>query len=848
MTFYKEPPLPPGVYEVSLQEKVLSNTHSFFVYKEQGLLKTELLKINKELNHISFELSITDLLGFEVTVPVSVTILSQSYQVIEEICKTPDDGKIPISLDLSHIESSFLIIKSSIFDKEDTQVLSFTTPFTTKSLEDKIQVLQNDKNLSVKTYRKEHEFLFEFEENFKKAILCIHTPSAKKLKSYRLKDREKGQSFSLEHGKELTTFYFGKTKYYPGRFYQSKGIECLGVILPLEREIYIDFPHKIFPSTQFDVHIIAEKARNIFLIIIKEHDYIVSFSEKFFELFSLLKGLQNRENINTSKRFKCFSHSINQVKYLQVSGKTSIGLNAPKDHGNYRLFCIASDGEFFSEKSFSFTVASDYFIKADFPEMIASEDALECKLEGYAKKKKQLRVYSSGNGIMVDKEVKGYMSQYVPLSLPDTIEITLGNSKRDYHIHALEMATVTHNSVYLLGMKDTWNRGLTKVYTTSVCFAEYITQALLSDEYLTFETMTAKLYCLGTLYQIYAMQKNEEKLHLYAKQIKEVAHTFFSFLHPVDGKWGNYPTYPADKSITAEILHHLSPFLQIPLFDNLHQLAHNTLEAALHWKIRKNRLFGLSHMFEERVRSIEAASWALIHGIHEKKSLVYLKNHCIEEDIPYWSEKNFGGDEKVTAMVAQAYFKYQAAYTKDIINTYFQKRFENGVLSNSASTVAFFDLLLFMKEATGKVSYTDGSSDTKLSGQEIEHDFCVDKGYVWCVQEQPKNSYLLKDCKWVKFSIDFKGKHPLKPGDEFDLHIKFKKQKYPYMKILIASNVAILTKGAVKRGHYIWPIPERRVTLHCKALYKGMGTFYFLLEDRYKQTEMLVDKYPIIVV
>ena len=94
-------------------------------------------------------------------------------------------------------------------------------------------------------------------------------------------------------------------------------------------------------------------------------------------------------------------------------------------------------------------------------------------------------------------------------------------------------------------------------------------------------------------------------------------------------------------------------------------------------------------------------------------------------------------------------------------------------------------------------------------------------------------------------SIKRTGPKVLHPGDEFRLMCKTDKVRYPYIQLMVPPNMVVVGS---EFQHHTWPFPSRNLQVPCKAIHRGMGTFYVLLQDRYRPEGLHIGRYPVVVV
>ena len=183
----------------------------------------------------------------------------------------------------------------------------------------------------------------------------------------------------------------------------------------------------------------------------------------------------------------------------------------------------------------------------------------------------------------------------------------------------------------------------------------------------------------------------QDRIESLAKRLGEMVDVY------AGGRWPHWPDDPADKQITAEIAHHLSPFREMVQFPRLRHLAHNTIDAAIAWKIRDNRLLTIAADFgNSDFNCPGSVALALQYGFRTRKARRCLTKLTRKILTPH--RCNFlGGQEQCLALFCQAHLTIDPALAVAILNDYFRHRLVDGGLGNPAATVAFVDLLLAME-------------------------------------------------------------------------------------------------------------------------------------------------------
>jgi tetratricopeptide (TPR) repeat protein len=687
---------------------------------------------------------------------------------------------------------------------------------------------------------------------------------------------DKGEALSVTLPAMFNAVYVGTTRFYPGHVCQEAGMELCGILANPSLTCSLEVEKRVAPASTFAVTIRANRPAQVVLFSWAAREALYfSLASHALRQMSAARGKPAQAGAASSADDQDAelppavpektkeSQRQNDWQQVQVSGSArflhmyegwvenhvTLQLDARPDIGQQQLICVVSDGQFVAEEVASIAVEPPAYTELDVPAAILPGDYLKTKLTFAASQATRLQIRSWSAGVWYDKEVDG--KGYVPLTIagPDTIEVKLGDWEKRYELRPLTTQSLQHNMLHCLTAGMCWDCGPLTLYPDTVTLAEETVQALAHDTHPDSETLAACLYGAAKLY-LHAIRCHDAARTLFwEKEIGEIAPRFCSATATfTGGRLGYWVSEPEDTRISAEVLHHLSPFANIPRFATLHLLVKKMMQTALAAGERNNRLFFLSMEFREhKWRSPEAAAAALLYGFDAEKALRFLqKTARYEKQQVYWQGISLGGVEETTAIVGRALYAHKFPLWQQAM-AFLGGRFHGGTLSNPAATVAWLEWLWDMEALPGKLFSSAGAPLLLPQKTELTTSFSVVQGEIWGRHDRQIWEEVASDNIRGKLKIVWQGKPPLHVGDEFCLSLKLKGITYPSLRILVAANSVLLHADQVYQGDIIWPAPGRDIILHGKAIRAGMAHFYFILQDRYDHSRQVTGKHPVVV-
>lgn len=845
----REESFAPGLYEAVLEPAIgTANRHFFLVGSPDATLQLVIryLKWHSE-NTLEICLGIRDFLGFPVSGKVALRSLSpfsawHNFQQVES-----SDGIAHCTWQLAQCRDFLVITATSEDGREGTTIASPYNFLEQGKIEDVLTQYQREINHNLPVRLEQlagDKAVVRMDRQEEEVVIALQPIGDSPVAIHRFAGVPPGQAVSWSSTTGITGFYLGTGDGF------CRQIEMCGLLLGPCLEVSMAAENRVSPGEKFAVTVTANKrAKGILLSSPRTdfyHPLYAHFLRKMSEILSATKA-ETGFLESAGPDYSIFGEDDSALDlYLFTAHPTAeISVKAKNRRGKQQLVCIASDGKFFAEQSLEVEVYSPSYLEADFPPAVGMGDCVEERVRYYSEKPSAVRISSAVRGPLADRMVEGAGEITVNVNAPDTIEVRLGPLDKEYRIGALEMCPVVKSSIHYLAAQDYWLPKKVTVYANGAALAEDIAKSLFKDPHRDTETVSAQLYCAGRLYQLSV--KADRAGNVWEQEILRLEEVLSSLAADFpQARWGYFPGFAPDREITAEVAHHLSPFLEMPRFACVHELAQKTIQAALSWKISSNRLFPLSLMFKEPgLKTPEAAAGALQHDFNARKALKVLNRMDQDRNHPHWHGTSLGGDEETTALVARAYSEHK--YPLKPVLSYFKDRLQNGVLSNPAATAAFFDLLLSMERSAAKIIGDKGT--ISLEGKsEIKTSFGVTAGELWCREDHPSIENLPERFTPASLKISWQGPSVVRVGSEFRLQLSTTAVKYPHLQILVPPNIKVCRGKETFEGHTIWPHPGKAVQLDCKAIRSGMAHFYFLLEERYDQRRCFARRYPIVVV
>ena len=852
----KEKNFPGGLYQVELlSENHHSNRHFFMVSGTPMPLRAEIVTLLRPQPHLlDLVLSIKDFLGF----PVQQSLLLHAgcpelhWEYRDNL--TPDRGKLSLSWQFPRPPGLIVLYLSSRCGKQGTLIIPPEDILNPEEIHAVIYEGQKRhwQHLPVAIeFSSEHDLRLQFARRQAEVVVGLQPLGQGPCNVHRFHHIESGQILSVPIEKPLTAFYLGTGRHRLAGVYQSVGWEYCGLLVDLRLQVQLQVAEIVAPGEEFTLTIRSSRFCQGVLIFSADSERYPPLSRYLVALLSRLTTPESEEESGSEKALPVSGSSsitpFHQVRQIEIRQCCEINLTAPQPSGCYRIVVVATDGTGFSEQEARLQVISQQELHADFPEAIGPGDTVTVNID-YRQPAPEILQIIDNDEIVLQETVTDSGNLTIEVTRPGTWAVNFGDDRQQYHIHALEQLGHCRGDLCYLAEGKSWSHGETTVYPHGLALSKHIIERLLADPYQGLDTLTAQIYCAVRLYQFYAADKQSRQAQLWQERIETRARHLARLVKAdAGGRWSHWPDERADQKITAEIAHHLAPFRELFQFPRLHHLAHTTLDAAISWRIKDNRLLAISSDFgSKNLHCPGATALACQYGFRTRKSRRHLGKLCRALLAPHPCDF-LGGPAQCLALFCKAQLAIDPPLAIAVLNDYFRRCWYDNGMSNPAATVAFVDLLLTLEQQSPRISSGDRSFYLEQP-QALVSPFKVDEGYVWCYHEREQPEPILPSCRWRKPAGKWHGPSPLRPGDEFRLTFILPKLKYPYSQILVPANICLLDDSVIHHQTIIWPYPERKIVLHGKARRPGTGTLYLLTRERYPGDERpWADKYQITV-
>lgn len=610
--------------------------------------------------------------------------------------------------------------------------------------------------------------------------------------------------------KFISGAYMGVARF-PEKKAQACGVEVAFPLICPPPQFQISFPEEVQPSLKFSVDIhsdfsgkiyILSRDKNVLFCSLKDQlamrDHTLNVPLSQVTMWNLLPS-----TLNSNRNYTAY------IGDYDFSQNGQIELKAMPKEGTQKFTFLASDGNFFIEKTIAVRVSHSMKIECSFPQKIGEKDYCDIPITFCSQLTVPFAVHSKNKGCIIEGKA-GNETITVKVHEPDIFTVTLGEKRQVHKVEPLLECQVVHSMMEQVTPQNI--AANIRVYRNGYGIIREIATNIKDNPFCGPDHIAAKLYALGVLYKLTAEGKmdsdqyqNEQAILKWQKQLTDIEN--LNFRQP---------------QLLVPILLYLSLYIEIPKFKDIKELATALQKKCLEKNIKDNRLLFLSLDFRKKIRNAIDASGLLLHDIKVKKATKYLQKTIKDTS---WNSKLPGGNIAATVWATHALYRIDhplAQQTLDYINT----QWGNGSLGNIHADIAYMKLM-----------YTVTQKNEQLS---------------WQRKDTPLLRSVLQGVKHKKLKLRLSGPEVLKPGDEFILHGRIK-SKYPKIHLYIPGNIIIYDPQYQDRkhsysGNVVWPLSTNDLQLKCKALCSGVGTVYVVVEELYKSSPQIYDSYQLVVV
>ncbi|BBM85218.1 tetratricopeptide repeat protein [Candidatus Uabimicrobium amorphum] len=604
--------------------------------------------------------------------------------------------------------------------------------------------------------------------------------------------------------------YFGAARFAKKKA-QERGVEVAFPLICPPPKFRVSFPEEVQPNLKFSVDVSSDFSGKLYIL---SRDKNVLFYSLKDQLAMRDNTLHCQHSQSTMWNVLPSDLNINSRYYTYIgdydfSQSGQIELKAMPQEGTQKFTFLASDGNFFIEKTIAIRVIHSMKIECSFPEKIGEKDHCDIPITFCSQLSVPFSVHSQNKGVIVEGQA-GNETVSIKVHEPDVFTLNLGDKKQVHKVDPLLEREETHSVIEKVTPENI--SADVRVYRNGYGLIREIATNIKDDPFCGLDHVAAKLYALGVLYKLTAEGKidsdqyqNEQAILQWQKHLPDIENLNFR-----------------EPQLVTVILLYLSLYIEIPKFKDIKKCATDLQNKCLENNIKDNRLLFLSLDFSKKTRNALDAAGAILHDIKVKKATRYLQKTMKDSS---WTSKLLGGNITATVWATHALCRidhHLAQQAFDYVNT----QWGNNSLGNVHADIAYMKLMYAVTQKNEQLSWQ--RKDTSLL------------------------SFVLQGLKPQQLKLRLVGPEVLKPGHEFTLKGRIK-SKYPKILLYIPGNIIVYNPQYQDRkhsysGNVVWPISTNELQLKCKALCSGVGTVYVVVEDMYKYGQKIYDSYQLVVV
>ncbi len=844
-----------GVYRIILSyESALLSEHFFLVSdKNASFFMEQDHFYEQEKKQLQIRISLTEI---EEKVPLIASFQATLYdmssgQKVYFMGETDSDGKADLTFALPLFSEKYLLFSlQTAFEGSNWSLISLyslNNENSSNSLNDSDHSNQESQFFSPP--EKEKRFSLSLEKNEvvftsikeqDELVLGFQPQGNASVQIFREKSSQKSYRFPLAF--PLSAYYLASVKKTSCGL-RMRDYETFGLIWQSLPPCSWKVPSLVYPGEKFSFTLSSSINLSGVLVFKKFTGSTNTLQKKLSHQGQLMVSgqeillLSPRQELSTlfcsSPQKESTIHFLT-IEKEALEKEVEITLRAEEEPGKYELLCFLSDGCQLIEKQTLIEVAPPQRIQGYVPKKIGERDKVVLELSFFTQKPVWLKVRRfPTNESITGKEVESFTRENFSLQTGENLEVIFGGAKESYFLSSLEKGRVQKNHLQIWeagkNLADFWG----EIYLNPYLLVQNLLQGIIEDKSQDTETSAARLYAYSRLFSLIMEKKILGELDSIEKSIEEEQKLLCGLETSFQGYlWGYFPQGKADRQVSLEVLHHLAPFLEMPRFQIIYQLAERLMQKLINKGFKDNRLVFLSPLFQEsRIKSPESAAALWLLDLKSKQAQKYIERKAQKgEEGVFWEGSSLGGVEQTSALVAQALWRHKHPLALEAI-AFLGKRVFDFSLSSPAATIAMVELILETSKSCPKSLFKN------------THDFPASRPFspvdypVWTEKPSSIEKMLLPEIyRPLKVYVpkNIEKNHSLKRGESFSFLVDSKKVSYPQLELFIPPHIIIFDEEKRYSGYHIYRSPALQIQIQGKSILLGEGYLEIVLRNRYQ--------------